>query len=447
MEAIIALSTSGFIEKYGAYAGLAAIPGLAVLSLLYFAQAREVRRLREWAGRAPERDNERSTSGVHVAPTGTRDPVSVVRRSPPPGAVRPAGRPAAQAGPAASPASPAATAKPAGGAAVPAAATAAAAAGAMPAAAGAVKAPDKPGEGEQEAKPAEEGPTAKPADAPAPAPAAAPQTNGPGDPANVEKPVQPAAAAPAPDAPSPAPAHAAPRPGAPAAATAAGAAAARASAGPAAPPRPEPREPPAAAPGRPSPPGASASRAAPLRADRPRATAPARGGRDPVPARRDTSGGRPRRAAYIAVAAVLVIILVVVIVAATSGGSSSTPKSPNTIAPSQQPAKGAGTKSKAAPVPRGDVKVAVLNGTTQAGLAAEVGNQVTAGGFAKGQVTNAADQQAQQTIVYYASGQKKAAQEVASIIKVGDVQPIDPDTRAIAGNDAKVVVLVGADKA
>jgi len=26
------------------------------------------------------------------------------------------------------------------------------------------------------------------------------------------------------------------------------------------------------------------------------------------------------------------------------------------------------------------------------------------------------------------------------------VQPIDPDTRAIAGNDAKVVVLVGADK-
>ena len=81
MDLIIALSTSGFIEKYGAYAGLAAIPGLAVLSLLYFAQAREVKRLREWAGRAPERDLERSTSGVHVAPTGARDPVSVVRRS------------------------------------------------------------------------------------------------------------------------------------------------------------------------------------------------------------------------------------------------------------------------------------------------------------------------------------------------------------------------------
>ena len=142
----------------------------------------------------------------------------------------------------------------------------------------------------------------------------------------------------------------------------------------------------------------------------------------------------------------LVIILVVVIVAATSGGGSSKPKASNTIAPNQQ-AKGAAPKAKkAAPVQRGDVKVAALNGTTQAGLAAQVETQITASGFAKGQVTNASDQQAQKTVVYYTSGQKKAAQEVASIIKAGPVQPIDPDTRAIAGNDAKVVVLVGADK-
>src|SRR3954470_23071038 len=43
------------LKTIGALAGLAAVPGLAVLSLLYFGQAREVRRLREWAGRAPER--------------------------------------------------------------------------------------------------------------------------------------------------------------------------------------------------------------------------------------------------------------------------------------------------------------------------------------------------------------------------------------------------------
>ena len=53
--AIAAISVTDQIEKYGAYAGLASIVGLAVLSLLYFAQAREVKRLREWAGRAPER--------------------------------------------------------------------------------------------------------------------------------------------------------------------------------------------------------------------------------------------------------------------------------------------------------------------------------------------------------------------------------------------------------
>src|SRR3954465_12007271 len=43
------------LKTIGALAGLLAGPGLAVLSLLYFGQAREVRRLREWAGRAPER--------------------------------------------------------------------------------------------------------------------------------------------------------------------------------------------------------------------------------------------------------------------------------------------------------------------------------------------------------------------------------------------------------
>src|SRR5215218_8904032 len=50
-----AFSLQDKIEQYGAYAGIAGIFGLGILSLLYFAQAREVKRLREWAGRAPER--------------------------------------------------------------------------------------------------------------------------------------------------------------------------------------------------------------------------------------------------------------------------------------------------------------------------------------------------------------------------------------------------------
>src|SRR4051812_17461511 len=43
------------VEQVGSLAGFAAVIGLAVLSALYFSQARDLRRLREWAGRAPER--------------------------------------------------------------------------------------------------------------------------------------------------------------------------------------------------------------------------------------------------------------------------------------------------------------------------------------------------------------------------------------------------------
>src|SRR5215218_5100268 len=55
---VAALHVSDRIKDYGSYAGFACVLGLAVLALLYFAQAREVKRLREWAGRAPERDAE-----------------------------------------------------------------------------------------------------------------------------------------------------------------------------------------------------------------------------------------------------------------------------------------------------------------------------------------------------------------------------------------------------
>jgi hypothetical protein len=48
--------------EIGSYAGLAAFFGLGVLALLSFSQARDIRRLREWAGSAPERDSERKES-------------------------------------------------------------------------------------------------------------------------------------------------------------------------------------------------------------------------------------------------------------------------------------------------------------------------------------------------------------------------------------------------
>ena len=50
------------IKEIGAFAGLAAFIGLAVLAMLAFSQGRDLRRLREWAGSAPERDGERKDS-------------------------------------------------------------------------------------------------------------------------------------------------------------------------------------------------------------------------------------------------------------------------------------------------------------------------------------------------------------------------------------------------
>lgn len=55
------------IEQIGSYVGLAAFLGLAVLSLLYFTQARDLRRLRDWAGSAPERDAERKETTSTIA--------------------------------------------------------------------------------------------------------------------------------------------------------------------------------------------------------------------------------------------------------------------------------------------------------------------------------------------------------------------------------------------
>jgi len=55
------------IEQIGSFAGLAAFIGLAVFALLSFAHGRDIRRLREWAGSAPERDTERKEQTSTIA--------------------------------------------------------------------------------------------------------------------------------------------------------------------------------------------------------------------------------------------------------------------------------------------------------------------------------------------------------------------------------------------
>jgi hypothetical protein len=60
------------IESIGPALGIAAFVGLAILAFLLFQQAREIRRLREWAGRAPERAAE-AADAVQAAAEASRN--------------------------------------------------------------------------------------------------------------------------------------------------------------------------------------------------------------------------------------------------------------------------------------------------------------------------------------------------------------------------------------
>jgi hypothetical protein len=91
------------------------------------------------------------------------------------------------------------------------------------------------------------------------------------------------------------------------------------------------------------------------------------------------------------------------------------------------------------------VTVAVLNGTTVQGLAAKIGEEVSAGGFNAGTIGNAARIDQTRSEVLYSPGQARAARAVANRLGIKSIRPVDAVNREIAGSfDA--VVLVGSDR-
>jgi hypothetical protein len=55
------------VERIGSFAGLASFLGLGIFALLLFAHGRDIRRLRDWAGSAPEREAERTEQTQTIA--------------------------------------------------------------------------------------------------------------------------------------------------------------------------------------------------------------------------------------------------------------------------------------------------------------------------------------------------------------------------------------------
>jgi hypothetical protein len=144
----------------------------------------------------------------------------------------------------------------------------------------------------------------------------------------------------------------------------------------------------------------------------------------------------------LAVAAVIAVLLIV-----TSSGGKSNPSGNTTT--SNAPSARHKTKSKA--FDKGAVTVTVLNGTATAGLAAHILSELGNAGFKQGSATNAASATVTTTAVSYLQGQKAAAQQVAKSLKLptSSVSPITTSTQSIAcpqsSCNVDVVVTIGQD--
>jgi len=161
-----------------------------------------------------------------------------------------------------------------------------------------------------------------------------------------------------------------------------------------------------------------------------------------------STGGRRRLLALVAGA---VVLAVVVFGALQLTGGGEEPSSEPTVGLSAggedggETGGGNGGGGGGQPIDPAQVTVAVLNGTTVPGLAATIGDQVTGEGFQLGTVTNSTDQERAESVVLYAPGAEREATEVGSRLGISQREQIDAESQALAG-DATVVVIAGADQ-
>ena len=189
-----------------------------------------------------------------------------------------------------------------------------------------------------------------------------------------------------------------------------------------------------------------------LRSRRDRLT-PAQAGITAFPGPRRVPGLRKEELAILA--GIIVLVILVTQVFGGGGGGTPAPKTNKVVPPTNTQ-----TTADSENVDRAATTVAVLNGTTFAGLASGVADKISQGGFTRGDVRNAIDNTRAATIVEYTEGNRPAALEVAEqlaservaredakTIDVGAdaVQAVSAGTRALAPT-AQVIVTVGSDQ-
>lgn len=379
LTSLAALSLSDQVEKFGAYAGFAAVVGLAVLALLYFASARELKRLREWADRAPERVADLEARVGDLARQRAVVPGPVAKGA----AAKPGAKPAT------------------------AAATAAGKPGAKPKAAAENGDPQNPAAKD-----------AAPADGEQPVQDGAPAVfdvveQAPSDLTEIKK---PDGKVPVSDETMVSP----------------GAGRAIRQNKPSARPRSQPPVRPSTARLMESARATSAQR---MTGGVPPGAAP--------PSTTPDEGGSKKKYAFIGGAGAVVLVLLVLVSGVLGGGDGGEQASTNRVVPPTNTDTTGGDST----IDRSAIEVAVLNGTTFAGLAKGVADKVSAGGFKRGEVRNAIDNTRAATIVEYTPGNRPAALEVARTIDVGTdaVEAVQPGNEALAPS-AQVIVTVGSDQ-
>jgi hypothetical protein len=410
-----ALSVHHFISSVGADAGFAAIIGLALVVLLFFAHARETANLRRRADEAQDALHRLEQYVDQLARSGSAPPTSVGLTSPP------AAAPTFAVPPARAPA-------------------AAARAGAAAPVAGRTVEPVRSAVGVMAGLP--------------------------GAPAGVGAPALNAATRLIPAADDEAIAIRANR-----SETAVGAAGTQVTGATAAavmdPPGPPPSTTAGGANGNripPAPPPASAGQTLSGRERLPGRSTASRPAAPPATGRRGRRGRRPggsrigRGAIVLATGLVVVVVVGVLLVVTNSGGgngSTTAAKSSRSTSTPSSTRKSSGKAKSPAAVTPSTVTVAVLNGTSTPNLAHGISQKLSAAGYKPGDIATATDQTQSSTIVGYLPNAKRDALAVAKALKLGSasVQAVDPNNRAVACNGsttscpAQVIVTVGTDLA
>jgi hypothetical protein len=175
----------------------------------------------------------------------------------------------------------------------------------------------------------------------------------------------------------------------------------------------------------------------------------------PVPAAQGVSRGSRGELVAVVTALFVAASLVAFVLAPDKNGDTGSASAASVVAPAPAPAAASTKPAPEAtpkPKPRNTgalaaakrTQVAVLSGSAVPGIAKRTGAALKRKGFRVGTVTNAPGP-SQRSAVLYARGKKKAAAALARSAKIRAINPVDPNSQAIAPK-AGLIVVIGADR-